>query len=56
MAAIGWEVVAIAGVIIVLLIRPKTVPDLAKSFGQAIKSFREGKEEIEKAKEEIQST
>lgn len=54
MFGLGWqELIIILGIALVLF-GPSKLPELGKSLGQAISSFREGTSKVsEKAKEEL---
>lgn len=43
----GWEVILIV-LVILLFFGPKRIPDLMKSIGKGIRSFKEGVSNIEK--------
>lgn len=43
----GWEFIAVL-VLILLLFGPKRIPDLMKSLGKGVSSFKEGVHEVEK--------
>lgn len=51
MAFVGTEWLILAGIILVIfLVRPRAVTDLARSAGQVVAEFRKGKRESEKVR------
>ncbi len=47
MAIVGFEWIVVGAIILlVFLLRPRAITDLARSFGQVVAEFRKGKQEI----------
>ena len=50
MAFVGTEWLILAGIILIIfLVRPRAITDLARSAGQVVAEFKKGKRESEKA-------